>query len=216
MAMVEGQKRGRPPALAPEEREARILDGLETTILESGVGGATMDAVAQAAGMSKRTLYNVFGSRDALFAALMRRTRSHYIRQLSPAERDLPLEARLLRLFGAPDDAAQVSRQSAAFHAMIAGAATDPELARTVLRESFVAGRSIVRDELERAAARGELAVDDIDLATRLLLDMAYEPPFERIADPDYRVPAPEEIQARIRLAVRTFVRGAGLSPQSR
>lgn len=204
-------RRGRPPALSAAEREARILDGLEAMIVDQGLGAVTMDGVARMAGMSKRTLYSVFGNRSALFAALVRRTRANYVRPLTAEERALPLEARLRRLFSVPGDVEQMTRQSAAFRAMIAGAGTDSELAGIVLREGLAASRAIVREEIERAARAGEIGVADADLASRMLLDMAYDPSFEWVADPDYRMPAPEDMQARIRFAVGTFVRGVAL-----
>ncbi|MDP3524882.1 MAG: helix-turn-helix domain-containing protein, partial [Hoeflea sp.] len=60
---------GRPRQLDTTEREAIIIDAAEQVILSQGLGGASMAAIAQEAGMSKRTLYEVFESRAALFAA---------------------------------------------------------------------------------------------------------------------------------------------------
>lgn len=203
-------KRGRPAALSSSEREARILDSLEHIIVHDGLGTASMNAIAAAAGMSKRTLYTVFENRHALFAALMRRTRANYVRPLDPAERALPLERRLQLLFSLPESADELARQSIAFRALVAGAGGDPELARVVMREGLQAARQIVRTELEIASDRGEIRLADAGLAARMLLDMVYEPPFERMADPDYRVPSLDALRKRARFAIRTFLYGVG------
>lgn len=57
--------------LRPEEdaKEAAILDAARTTFLARGFDAASMDAIALAAGVSKRTVYNRFRSKEELFAA---------------------------------------------------------------------------------------------------------------------------------------------------
>lgn len=53
------------------ERERRILEAALRVFSETGYSGATMDAVALEAGLSKPTLYQYFGSKEALFSAMM-------------------------------------------------------------------------------------------------------------------------------------------------
>ncbi|GHC19956.1 MULTISPECIES: TetR/AcrR family transcriptional regulator [Gemmobacter] len=53
------------------DRERRILDAALKVFAETGYSGATMDAVAMAAGLSKPTLYQYFASKEALFSAMM-------------------------------------------------------------------------------------------------------------------------------------------------
>jgi len=59
------------------ERERRILDAALKVFSETGYSGATMDAVAIAAGLSKPTLYQYFDSKEALFSAMMLGERDH-------------------------------------------------------------------------------------------------------------------------------------------
>ncbi len=54
------------------EREAAILAGARKVFLESGFGGATMDAIAIASNVSKQTVYNHYGSKEDLFASMIR------------------------------------------------------------------------------------------------------------------------------------------------
>lgn len=53
------------------DRERRILEAGLKVFAETGYSGATMDAVAAEAGLSKPTLYQYFASKEALFAAIM-------------------------------------------------------------------------------------------------------------------------------------------------
>lgn len=53
------------------DRERRILDAALTVFARMGYSGATMDAVAAEAGLTKPTLYTYFSSKESLFSAMM-------------------------------------------------------------------------------------------------------------------------------------------------
>ena len=57
-------------ALSDKKREA-ILHGAKAVFLKHGFGGASMDQVAAAAGVSKMTVYRHFGSKEDLFAGVI-------------------------------------------------------------------------------------------------------------------------------------------------
>ncbi len=64
--------------VAPERLEARdgreaLLDGAMVVFAAQGYAGATVDAIAQAAGMSKAGFYWHFESKEAIFAAVIAR-----------------------------------------------------------------------------------------------------------------------------------------------
>lgn len=56
--------------LSDKKREA-ILHGGKAVFLKSGFGGASMDQIAAAAGVSKMTVYRHFGSKEELFAGVI-------------------------------------------------------------------------------------------------------------------------------------------------
>jgi len=70
---MEEKKRGpgRPQTLLTNERRARILEAAGSLFTQQGYGETNMAQIAQYCGMSKRTLYTLFESKDALFAALI-------------------------------------------------------------------------------------------------------------------------------------------------
>ena len=53
---------------------ALILDAATQVFLDRGYHGATVDQVAEAAGVAKRTIYNVYREKDALFRATILRS----------------------------------------------------------------------------------------------------------------------------------------------
>lgn len=202
------RRRGRPPRYAPGERERRILDAMERVVAAAGLAGASMDAIAREAGMSKRTVYGVFKSRDALFEAWVRRARAAVVRPLAPAERDLPLACRLERLLRRELEAGVAAARFTVLRAVVAEAERQPELARALVREGAEAARAIVRDELARAAAAGEIAVADPAAAAALLCDMVHPSPLDRLLDPERGPPSKAEAGARLDLAVDIFLHG--------
>jgi AcrR family transcriptional regulator len=203
------RKRGRPATLAPRERADRILDAFEEVVAQHGLTGASMDAVARSAGMSKRTLYEVFGGRGALFDAWVARIGGDLVRPVPPAEADAPLPTRLRAMLRREVEGAVSRRRLTVLRALIAEAPRQPELTRAFLRDAADAARARLAEELARAAAQGEIALADPAAAARLLLDMACLNPLDRLLDPEAPPPAPPEAEARLELALRVFMDGA-------
>ncbi len=55
----------------PDQTRQRILEGARDEFLRHGYTGASMDRIASSLGMSKRTVYQVFPSKEALFREVM-------------------------------------------------------------------------------------------------------------------------------------------------
>lgn len=78
------------PSLAAEQRElvqARILRAAGSVLAARGLA-ATVDDVAEAAGVSRRTIFRHFMTRDALFVAVIRAGIRRYGQQIPPPTND--------------------------------------------------------------------------------------------------------------------------------
>ena len=53
------------------ENEARILEAAERVFAETGLAGATMAQIAQAAGLPKANLHYYFGTKEQLYQAVL-------------------------------------------------------------------------------------------------------------------------------------------------
>lgn len=62
---------GRPTGAAASEEA--ILDAARTLFLQAGYDGVNLERIAAHAGLSRQTLYNRFGSKDAIFRAMLAR-----------------------------------------------------------------------------------------------------------------------------------------------
>lgn len=199
---------GRPPLLDAEARETRILDAAQQVILRRGLAGASMSAIAREAGMSKRTLYDVFDNRAALFSAIIQRIRNAVTRPLTEEETALPLADRLRLLLSPSCDELPGHIPTAILRAVVAEAERQPDLAREFLQEGPHAVRALIRAELDRSVARGELAIDDTAAAASLLADMAHENVIGHLVQPRHGDTVEAAFHRRLDLAIRVFERG--------
>jgi TetR/AcrR family transcriptional repressor of mexJK operon len=67
------RKRGRPTEVERVERRAQILQAALPVFLEYGFGATTVDQLATAARITKRTLYSYFGNKAGVFTEMQRR-----------------------------------------------------------------------------------------------------------------------------------------------
>lgn len=192
-----------------------ILDAAEMVIMRAGLAGASMTAIAGEAGMSKRTLYEVFENRAALFAAIVRRIRNAIIRPLSADECDLPLGERLRLLLSpvrdrAPGHVCDAILRTTILRAIVAEAERQPNLAREFMQEGPDAVRALIRAELDRSVARGEIAIADTAAAAGLMADMAHDNIVGRLITPGPCAIQEEEEESvrRLDLAIRVFLHG--------
>jgi len=71
--------------LAPEVRRRQVLDAAVAVFSEEGFHGASMDAVAARAGVSKPLVYAHGGSKEELFAACLHREAERLLRSVQTA-----------------------------------------------------------------------------------------------------------------------------------
>lgn len=67
MAVKSIRKPGRPAAGEGEERVRHILGSARRVFFDQGYGSASLEGIANAAGVAKTTIYRHFGSKKALF-----------------------------------------------------------------------------------------------------------------------------------------------------
>lgn len=65
--------RPRAAHLGPEKRRPLVLDAALRLFVEHGYPGTSMDAIAEAAGVSKPVVYDCYASKEELFRALLER-----------------------------------------------------------------------------------------------------------------------------------------------
>jgi len=153
-----------PRIRAPEARPDQILDATQRLLLEVGPGATTVDAVAEAAGVGKGTIYHYYASKAELFDALRARYLAGSVAGAQAVAAPLPGEHTVERIERVLDALLDSTAGNGAliwilFHEIPGG--DDDELAG--LRDALLAlVTEGVRD--------GELSVDDPELTTQFLV----------------------------------------------
>lgn len=161
--------RGRPRS---ETKRKRILDAAVELFLEHGYDGASVEAIAAAAGVSRQTVYSHFGSKEDLFGlAVSSRCRQSgidpdNIDHEQPPERMLPEIARRFATLLLGDDAKRVNAICTSC------ADTHPELGRLFFEHGPCQAQRAVADYLAAQAEAGRLAIDDTRFAAWQFLSM--------------------------------------------
>lgn len=125
---------GRPSREAAARLGARILDIATELFLTHGYGATSIEDIARAARISKRTFYHRYPDKRALFGAVITRI----VNGLRPANADAlfgdhgPLDEALLRLARAILHAALSPQAVALYRVIVAEAARFPDIAAVV------------------------------------------------------------------------------------
>jgi len=147
--------------LSPERR-ARIIAGAAEIFTRDGYEGASMAQIAQAARVSKGTLYNYFPGKDALFAAFVKDNCGRLMQEIFDGMRDDAAVADELARIGRTMLKMVISpRALTMFRVVVMEAQKFPELARTFVESGPDILVSSMAAWIGRRIDAGELAADD-------------------------------------------------------
>jgi TetR/AcrR family transcriptional repressor of mexJK operon len=175
-ACAMGSRRGRPCLMDEPERRRLLIDAAESVFLEVGYRAAGTSDIARRAGMSKKTLYGLFDSKESLFAAMIAARR----KSMEPDQIDeavcadvAAIERILCRYIGRLARFILAPRQAALYRLVIAEAHRAPELSRAFYREGPEKARAPLAEWLHSLHQRGALSVSDPGNAAAMLISMA-------------------------------------------
>lgn len=192
--------------------EARILSAAMRVFSEQGYSGATMDAIAAQAGVTKPTLYQYFGSKDALFSAMLAAPRDAMMLSLDLSNtaghvEDLLRFARLYAATVMQPDLLSLARL------VIGEAHRFPDVARAYQQ----AGPDVILRHLmgfmEDARAAGHLVFEDAELAAQDFWGLILSAPRTTALHRPDALPGEAEIERYVLNGVRVFLRAYAADP---
>jgi TetR/AcrR family transcriptional regulator, mexJK operon transcriptional repressor len=170
-AMPQTQRAGRPKS---EEKRQAILDAAAALFLDKGMQGASMDAVARQAGVSKQTVYSNFQNKETLYSACIRAKIASYGFEETgftdagePGAALLNLVKRFMALIFDPDVVAM-------HRVVMAEAASHPQIAALFYASGPGAVQAAVDAFLQCLIKQGALRPHDTFYAAKQLLNMAF------------------------------------------
>lgn len=167
-------------------KRAEIVAAAREVFTTHGYVGTSMDAVASAAGASKRTVYQYFADKEELFAAVVLETVDRgyeYFRPhiLALAETD-DVETALRRHARATVAGIMNPEVLQMRRLVMAEADRFPDVGRQYYERSWVRTTGLLAETLTRLTERGLLAVDDPGRAAYLFTWLVVSIPLQRTA----------------------------------
>lgn len=185
----------------------QVLAGARDVFLRDGYEGASVDEIARTAGVSKATLYSYFPDKGLLF---MEVAKGECQRQAfaATAEIDMTAPARMVLTSAAThmlefflsDFGQQV------FRIVVAESARFPELGREFYESVDTSVRETIIAYFREAIGRGELRIDDLELAAEQFHELCKAWLFPRIVFGVQTEFREADVQRVINGAVDTFM----------
>jgi AcrR family transcriptional regulator len=203
--------------LRPGRKVEQVIAGAREVFLRDGFEGASVDEIARVARVSKATLYSYFPDKREMFTEV---TRCECLRQaeasmemIDPARgvaNTLGVAGRNLLQFITSEFGQQV------FRICVAESDRFPELGRRF----YESGPKMVRDKLvlflEAAVARGELSIDDVELAADQFAELCKADIFPRIMFCREWRPQESDVARVVEGAVAMFMARYGVEDRTR
>lgn len=185
-----------------------ILDAATRIFLDAGYGAASMDAIAHAAGVSKQTIYNNFGSKETLFGAIISRWCERLLTPFLTAEVKAQGVENALLFLGRQFNGLILAPESLAlYRVLVAEVDRFPELGRISYTSGAAAAVESLAAYLSEETAKGVLHVNDPHLAAEQFFGMLCGHTQLRALLCVDVSPSPEELERATSTAVETFMR---------
>jgi AcrR family transcriptional regulator len=159
---------------APRTRTSKrdlILNTAHDLFLVQGFEGTSIDQIAEAAGVSRQTIYNNFDSKEALFKAIADALADHVVEPFEDLQTG-DVESTLSDLAGRTL-ALMVLPSTLALHRLVVTEAPKfPEVARQIYQSGAARAAQALATYLANQSARGNLAVTDPELAAEHFFGM--------------------------------------------
>jgi AcrR family transcriptional regulator len=165
--------RGRPKVAPDEEVAQRVVRAAFAILCAEGYAGMNMNEVAARCGISKKTIYRLFPGKLSLFRSITDLHRGAMV-DVRPEFDDMPLIDALMIIFRMDlDERADEARRAFMRVAFVESAQT-PELKQILEAHGRDQAFSELADWLERQRSRGRIMVDDAQVLTKLIIDVAF------------------------------------------
>jgi AcrR family transcriptional regulator len=197
------------PVLASHACTGRILEAALAVFCKDGYN-ASIDAVAQRAKVARQTIYNHFGSKEALFEAALERASADLFAKLETGDGDL--RERLIR-FGLEFRARVLNPESINLHRVLTSEAPRfPELATSFYNNCVMRCCKQMSRLIDNAMREGRLRRDDPLEAAQLLVEILVG--FDRLGLL-FGAPAPKPAAEKARVArlIDLFLRAYATVP---
>ncbi len=204
---------GRPTRDEAARRDERVMEVAAGLFLDRGFDLASMDALAELAGVSKATLYSRFGDKQKLFITVIRHEIGRWLAPLSAiveevlaGDATVAVEPTLIEIGRQMTQRSLDPRVVALGRVISMQVSAFPELAQLAHEEGWLRAVAAVARLLSQFASRGQITVPDASIAADLLLNLILGRSTRQAA---YGMkPDAEAMGQRLQAAIKMFLYG--------
>ncbi|MDE1996260.1 MAG: TetR/AcrR family transcriptional regulator [Rhizobiaceae bacterium] len=207
--IIEKRSRGRPQLRCDDDTKSVIIEAADVQFRENGYASASINAIAQAAGVSTKTLYRLFPTKADLFGSIATDRIGRFymaLDQSTLATMDLRqgLE-RLLIAYGMltlSDETIDIIR-------LVVGESDRfPEIATSFYETAIVGSNAAMERWLVRQMDKGLIKLEDPHMASGMLRGMMTMEPQRAAMLRQLPAPTIEEIHRRAKICADIFLKG--------
>ncbi|MFV8047941.1 TetR/AcrR family transcriptional regulator [Mycobacterium sp. 48b] len=199
-------RRGRPTQAEAKELDVAVRKAAVATFVECGYDGATMESIAKAAGVTKRSLYARYPDKRAVFVDVIPWALSRFEARAAEIDSGENLEGALFAVGRVALERAVDPQNVRLARIAMNEIGRFPEFSVTAESMMWSGRQRVVTELLRRYQAEGVLKVDDIELAAEHFLAMVEALP-GRFADFGIFRTA-EQNERHLQQAVSLFLNG--------
>jgi TetR/AcrR family transcriptional repressor of mexJK operon len=196
--------------LSPDARRQAIVEAAKQLFLTKGYAATSLEEIVAMSGGSLSTVYQLFGNKQGLWAAIVEEACDQVTAPLQDAMTHLGAPRAVLKAFAQRLDALERSGESAGvLRLILAEGGKTPELARTLFTGSETAHNTIA-EYLDAQVAAGHLVIDDTRFATEQFVSMVCGDTMLRHACGLLPEAAAAEIERRLDAVIDMFLKAYG------
>ncbi len=200
-----------PKRLTAEERRETIMDAAKELFLTKGYAATSLEEVVATSGGSLSTVYQLFGNKQGLWEALVKRACDQVTAPLHAAMIHHGSPRVVLKEFAQRLDSLERSPETAgALRLMLAEGGKYPELAKTLFSTGPDVGKQVVVAYLDSEVAAGRLAIPCTHVAADQFRSLVCSDTKLRNACGVLADHSPEEMSQRLDAAVEMFLKVYG------
>jgi AcrR family transcriptional regulator len=214
MTVVQNEKpakrgRGRPPVRSDDETRHLLIEAAAKEFQLRGFAAAGMGAIAERAGFSTRTIYQLVATKVELFEMVVLDRISRFMLAVDEGTLDgMEPELGLRRILTAYGCLTLSPETIAINRLVIAEGERFPEIAASFHETAVMLTSRVIESWLEHQSERGRIKLSDIHQAAGMLRGMMIMEPQRAVFLGRQQAPSAAEIQDRAAVCAKLFLRG--------
>lgn len=193
-----------------------VLAAAAQAFIESGYSATSVDAIAERAGVSKRTVYSNFATKQVLYGEVVKKMCQEVVpTEIDPKALDADPEKTLLKVSVAFLDGLYQPRQVAWHRAVVADSREHPDAGKMVFEGPVMRSQAVFDHYFRKQVQRGVMQFPNIEFAAAQFLGILKTNLHLRLTLSEPEIISHKQIEEIARASVHLFLYGALKRPKA-